>query len=214
MAASRWERGINPPTASIFLQLGKLAGPPECWYFWEQAGLTRSDVGAALPKRKPPASNKPQLESVLAVTGKRSISAAKIPTLAALPLYGTTAEIGSGSTGGIARENVLEYVVAPRSWCPHPDKTICLRMGGDQMVPLLHPGYTFAVDEAEMDADQLDGKLVLASHPQHGLVVRCLQRYGKTKVLVPENRSHPAIYVENEAWSLCGKVLWWFAKAP
>ena len=48
MAVSRWERGINEPTASMNIQLGKLAGNPDCWYFWSRAGLTREDVERAL----------------------------------------------------------------------------------------------------------------------------------------------------------------------
>ena len=44
MAISRWERGINEPTSSIYIQLGKMAGAPRCWTFWELAGLTRADV--------------------------------------------------------------------------------------------------------------------------------------------------------------------------
>ncbi|MEO8724792.1 MAG: helix-turn-helix domain-containing protein [Acidobacteriaceae bacterium] len=48
MAVSRWERGVNQPTASIYIMLGKLAGPPQCWYFWQRAGLTREDLLNAL----------------------------------------------------------------------------------------------------------------------------------------------------------------------
>ena len=48
MAPSRWERGVHEPPAAVFLQLGKLAGSPDCWYFWERAGLTKRDVAAVL----------------------------------------------------------------------------------------------------------------------------------------------------------------------
>jgi transcriptional regulator with XRE-family HTH domain len=34
MAISRWERGIQRVPANIYIQLGKLAGDPLCWYFW------------------------------------------------------------------------------------------------------------------------------------------------------------------------------------
>ena len=44
MAVSRWERGINEPTSSVYIELGKMAGAPQCWYFWELAGLTREDI--------------------------------------------------------------------------------------------------------------------------------------------------------------------------
>ena len=44
MAISRWERGVNEPSASCYIHLGKLAGANECWYFWERAGLAKADV--------------------------------------------------------------------------------------------------------------------------------------------------------------------------
>ena len=44
MAVSRWERGVNEPPAECYIQLGKMAGPPDCWFFWECVGLTRADI--------------------------------------------------------------------------------------------------------------------------------------------------------------------------
>ncbi len=46
MAVSRWERGINEPSAACYIQLGKLAGigNAECWFFWSRAGLNKSDL--------------------------------------------------------------------------------------------------------------------------------------------------------------------------
>ena len=54
MAPSRWERGVHEPPAAVFLQLGKIAGKPDCWYFWELAGLTKRDVTLALGKSDAP----------------------------------------------------------------------------------------------------------------------------------------------------------------
>jgi transcriptional regulator with XRE-family HTH domain len=48
MAVSRWERAINEPPAEAYIQMGKLAGDPECWYFWQRAGLSKADVRRAL----------------------------------------------------------------------------------------------------------------------------------------------------------------------
>jgi len=49
MAVSRWERGVNEPPTACYIGLGKLAGPPECWYFWQRAGLSKQDLLNALP---------------------------------------------------------------------------------------------------------------------------------------------------------------------
>ncbi|MGI9100806.1 MAG: helix-turn-helix domain-containing protein [Terriglobales bacterium] len=48
MAVSRWERGINEPPANCYIILGKLAGSDGCWFFWERAGITKTDVRRAL----------------------------------------------------------------------------------------------------------------------------------------------------------------------
>src|SRR2546421_9817026 len=44
MAVSRWERGVQEPPANIYIQLGNATGDPECWYFWERAGLHSGDL--------------------------------------------------------------------------------------------------------------------------------------------------------------------------
>src|SRR5437868_2270950 len=49
MSVSRWERGILTPSADVYIQLGHLAGDPECWYFWRQAGLRGEDLMRVLP---------------------------------------------------------------------------------------------------------------------------------------------------------------------
>ena len=33
----------------MYIQLGNLAGDPECWYFWERAGLHSADLMRVLP---------------------------------------------------------------------------------------------------------------------------------------------------------------------
>ncbi len=53
MAVSRWERGINEPPGEAYITLGKLAGAPDCWYFWERTGLKKSDLEKALRRNSP-----------------------------------------------------------------------------------------------------------------------------------------------------------------
>ena len=40
----RWDQGLRPPGAARALALGKLAGPPDCWVFWDLAGISKQDV--------------------------------------------------------------------------------------------------------------------------------------------------------------------------
>src|SRR5579864_9721714 len=52
MAVSRWERAVNEPEAAYYIHMGTLAGDPDCWYFWQRAGLPASDLKRALRKTK------------------------------------------------------------------------------------------------------------------------------------------------------------------
>src|SRR5256885_12771650 len=52
MAVSRWERAVNEPEAAYYIHMGTLAGDPDCWYFWQRAGLPASDLKRALRKSK------------------------------------------------------------------------------------------------------------------------------------------------------------------
>ena len=53
MAVSRWERGINEPPGEAYVALGKLSGPPDCWYFWGRTGLKKADLEKALKLNSP-----------------------------------------------------------------------------------------------------------------------------------------------------------------
>ncbi len=48
----RWEQGRRGPTAAQAIALGKLAGPPDCWFWWGLFGLTPGDVGGKDPVRR------------------------------------------------------------------------------------------------------------------------------------------------------------------
>src|SRR5919109_907089 len=54
MTVSRWERGLLAPSADHSIQLGKIAGKSDCWFFWEHAGLQLQDVLRAMPEKGRP----------------------------------------------------------------------------------------------------------------------------------------------------------------
>jgi SOS-response transcriptional repressor LexA/DNA-binding XRE family transcriptional regulator len=216
MAPSRWERGINQPPASVYIKLGKLAvGSPNGWYFWERAGIRKSDL-QTIPDAANGKSGRtgPQQIEVLSYGKKAKLDSNKDRNLLAVPLYETTPAVGVTEPTVIHREEAAEFVVAPLSWCPHPEHTMCLRLSGNRMTPALQHGSIVAIDEAESNPEKLVGKMVLAAHDICGLVVHWLQRYGRTSMLVPENKDFPPYYIENGDWKIMGKVLWWLSKAP
>ena len=73
MAISRWERGLQEPPADCYIKLGELAGSPDCWYFWERAGLKSSNILRVLPdsKRLFPKSTFPDFDIVVAGSGAK-----------------------------------------------------------------------------------------------------------------------------------------------
>src|SRR5579872_5017690 len=85
MGVSRWERGAQEPSSHSYIELGNLAGDPDCWFFWGRAGLSSEDLMRVLPKlrsRYP----QPNLQSLRLVhAGARSQKLEQSP-LVAIPL--------------------------------------------------------------------------------------------------------------------------------
>jgi SOS-response transcriptional repressor LexA len=210
MAPSRWERGVHEPPAAVLLQLGKLAGKRGCWYFWERAGLTRRDVNSVLER---PSRMHSQHKTVH-VDIPAGFSSNKAEALLAVPVCDTTLPVCQVGPAELLPDSISRLVVVPRSWCPNPDETYCLRIGTDRMSPMLRKGTIFAVDPTENMADDLFGKIVFASHADCGLTVSWLQRFGRSQVLVPENKEDTPHYMNGDEWKINGRVLWWFSQGP
>jgi hypothetical protein len=49
---------------------------------------------------------------------------------------------------------------APAAWCPHPERTISLRVKGNSMSPLILDGYIIAVDTSTVSRDEMLGQIV------------------------------------------------------
>src|ERR1700716_1599387 len=80
MTVSRWENGQLAPTARYYVELGKLAGKQDCWFYWGRAGLQSSDVMPVMSERErkqfPPRAEE-QMELAAAGSGVRQESARK-----------------------------------------------------------------------------------------------------------------------------------------
>src|SRR5579872_2996025 len=85
MGVSRWERGAQEPPSHCYIELGNLAGDPDCWFFWGRAGLRSEDLMRVIPKLR----NRllrPNLQSLRLVhAGARSQKLEQSP-LVAIPL--------------------------------------------------------------------------------------------------------------------------------
>ncbi|HUS18168.1 MAG TPA: XRE family transcriptional regulator [Terriglobales bacterium] len=196
MAPSRWERGINRPPSSIFLRLGKLIGHPLCWYFWQEAGLSKEDlVSCADPAEV--------LARKLHIPA--SLNEMDYVALPLLPKEATRFDVPTAT-------EKKDFMVARRDWCSHPDRTICWQYQGHGMKPLLADASIVAVDLSQSSTEDLDGKMVLATHPKHGPRIKWLLKTSEGLTLKPENPDVPSYRVRNGDWKIAGRVIWWFRK--
>jgi len=217
MGVSRWERGNQEPSAGSYIDLGNLAGAPHCWYFWGRAGLQTEDLMRVLPRlgrrfNRPPAMD---FRIAHAGSGGKKLSTLQLITIPLLKVA-VASHGGRGDSSAMLHDAPVENVIAaPKEWCPNPSATTCLRIRGNSMIPLIYDGYILAVDSAQTDLSELNGKVVIAWHKDMGLMVSRFQHYDHTEVLQPENNECESIVLNKKhKWKILAKVLWWIGKAP
>jgi phage repressor protein C with HTH and peptisase S24 domain len=218
MAVSRWERAAQEPPSHSYIELGNLAGDPDCWYFWGRAGLRNEDLMRVMPdlERRLNVTKSVEVEIGKAeVAGKKT---GKKLQLVAIPLLKVkvASHGGKGDASPVLHAAAVETMIAaPKDWCPNPGHTICLRVAGDSMMPLIHDGNVIVVDTTQMDRNQLDGKIVIAWNKDRGLTVFRFRQYDHTEVLQPDNQKYESITLNNKNhWKILAKVLWWIGQAP
>ena len=220
MAVSRWERGISEPPSHIYIEMGNLAGDPLCWYFWGRAGLSKEDLLRVMPQLQARLRKMqlPHLEMVAAGGGATKQEKQDRLRLVAVPLLNSVAVAhGEKGEGGTLLDDaaIESMIAAPKAWCPNPATTSCLRVRGSSMSPLIHDGYILAVDSAQTEIGQLNGKIVIAWHRDKGLTVSRLKRFDHTIVLQSENANYESITLSGkQKWKIVARVLWWIGKAP
>jgi SOS-response transcriptional repressor LexA len=217
MGVSRWERGAQEPPSHSYIELGNLAGDPDCWFFWGRAGLRSEDLMRVLPKllnRFP----QPQMNNFQIVHAGTGIRKPLKPQLVAIPLLKLTAATNGekGDNMPVLHEAPVESVIAaPKEWCPNPTSTYSLRVRGNSMNPLIYADYILVVDSSQTNRAKLNGKIVIAWQKDAGLTVSRFRRYDHTEVLHPENREYDSITLNRKKnWKIIAKVLWWIGRAP
>jgi SOS-response transcriptional repressor LexA/DNA-binding XRE family transcriptional regulator len=217
MAVSRWERGIQKVPANIYIRLGNLAGDPLCWYFWGCAGLRTVDVMRVLPAAGQRLQEDRFRKLRFVHAGGKKKKSPNTDAFVALPLL----PVHAGTPGDPGDKVVdLEQVrpeatlAAPVEWAPNPKSTMCLRVKGNSMSPLILDGYIIAVDTLDVHHDRLVGQIVVAWNADKGLIVSRLIRFDHTDALVSDRREYEFISLAQESkWRIIGKVLWWIGRA-
>jgi SOS-response transcriptional repressor LexA len=222
MAVSRWETGKQEPTSRCLIQLGNMAGQPECWQFWARAGLKSSDLSHMFPAPRavPRLSSSVDFEIFRAGNGikrNRPKDAPKIQ-MVAVPLLdvhaGTIGQAG-GQFTDFETATAVEMIGVPALWCPNPGQTNCLRVKGTSMSPLIDDGDVVVVDGSQTRPEELHRKIVVAWHRENGLSLARFIAANGVHLLESENRDYSPVTVEKDRkWQIIGRVLWWIRKAP
>jgi SOS-response transcriptional repressor LexA len=156
----------------------------------------------------------PDVHIVRAGSGKKHpLAKSSLVAIPLLPVQAGTAGF-DGDTIDLAEVPPESVLAAPAEWCPNLPYTVCLRVKGNSMSPLILDGYIIAVDTSEISHDKLVGQIVVASHKQKGLLVSRLIRFERTDALVSDRREYESVPVTpGSEWRILGKVLWWTGRA-
>jgi hypothetical protein len=200
MAVSRWERAVNEPEAAYYIHMGTLAGDPDCWYFWQRAGLPAIDLKRALRKSR-------ATKSAQVVVDDLESQASPLLALTA----GTT---GPGDNQpNLEQSPVIARVMAPSEWSESKDSVRCLRIAGEGMSPLIPDGSVVAIDLSHFEHAELYNHIVLAWQKDFGLIVRRMKKFGAAEVLVADSdRSGSTTITLDRNWRILGRVVWWISR--
>ena len=200
MAVSRWERAVNEPEAAYYIHMGTLAGDPDCWYFWQRAGLPASDLKRALRKPK---------------SVRSSQTAPREADNQAVPVLGTSAgTMGAGDIDpNLEQIPAVAKAMAPAEWSENRQSVRCLRVTGEGMAPLISDGSIVAVDLSQFDVTTLGNQIVLAWHKDHGLLIRRLKKIGNSDMLIGDaDRNGANGLTLDRNWRVLGRVIWWLSR--
>lgn len=213
---SRWLAGKNEPTAETYVALGNLAGRPDGDYFWERAGIDTSELPDAT-MRQALSSMRVNLESFNLITNKKiSQHLEGKGNVVAVPLMNVTAfadRVPPSENVRLSQAKVEDVLLAPLSWCPHPESILSMHIDGDSMYPTIPAASIIFVDTAANDRAKLHEKLVVVSHRDLGFKVARFQRLSGSDLLVSANPKYLPLDVSNATkWKIFGEVLWWISK--
>ena len=212
---SRWIQGKIEPTAETYVALGNLAPRPDGVYYWGRAGIETSGLPDAAFGRAL-SSFRVDLEDFTLVSGKKASAQLAGKNAVAVPLLNVTAygdEIAPPENVSLSEARVEDVLLAPLTWCPHPEDMISMHLAGDSMLPVILPGSIIFIDTAVTDRDHLNQKIAVVAHRDLGFKVARFQRLSGSDLLVSANYKCPPLDVSNASkWKIFGEVLWWVSR--
>src|SRR6267142_4807744 len=152
----------------------------------------------------------PRYVLLMPVEEKKSSTGADFVAVPLLPVQAGTADEAGDKVVDLEQVRAESILAAPTAWCPNPKSTICLRVKGNSMSPLILDGYVIAVDTHDVHHDKLVGQIVVAWNIARGLIVSRLIRFDHTDALVSDRREYESISLAPQSqWRIIGKVLLW-----
>lgn len=213
---SRWIQGKHEPTAETYIALGNLAHRPDGIYFWERAGINASGLQDASLHRVMSSIRVSLRDFKLVASRRTSKQLSDKGNAVAIPLLNVTAygdQIAPKQNVSLSQVEVEDILLAPLSWCPHPEDMISMHIAGDSMYPLIAPGSIIFVDTAVTDREALDQKLTVVAHRDLGFKVARFQRLPASDLMVSANHKYLPVDVSNASkWKIFGEVLWWVVR--
>ncbi|MGI0133335.1 MAG: S24 family peptidase, partial [Candidatus Micrarchaeaceae archaeon] len=213
---SRWLQGTHEPTGETYVALGNLARRPDALYFWERAGMETAQLSDANFHRTLSSLQIGFEDFNLISTRKTSRQLTSGKNAVAIPLLNVTAygdETTPGENVSLSQAEMEEALVAPLNWCPHPENMIAMHFVGDSMFPVIAPSSIIFVDTAVKERAELDQRLIVVSHKDHGFKVARFERVAGRDLIVSANHKYRPIDVSGTSkWKILGEILWWISK--
>ncbi|MFA5121906.1 XRE family transcriptional regulator [Zavarzinia sp.] len=133
-----------------------------------------------------------------------------------LPLI--SGEAAAGSPSEVDELQVEDWIpsIFNSDWCPHPDRTVCVRVRGDSMEPTIPDGGLVAVDLEQRDPRCLLGKIAAIRHDGGVAIKRIFQAENHAWVARPDNLSSSEIFVftpDEIVEKIVGKIVFWWGKS-
>ncbi|MCB1154952.1 helix-turn-helix domain-containing protein [bacterium] len=130
------------------------------------------------------------------------------------PLPLVAGDVAAGSPRELSEDEVDDWIptIYHRQWCPNPERTVCVRVAGDSMVPTIQDGGLVAIDLAQNDPLQLRRKVV-AVRPNGGVTIKRLSFSDHRGIWIarPDNTESDEIYTFEDheiREKVVGKVVW------
>jgi SOS-response transcriptional repressor LexA len=190
MALSNWETGKNPPGATTYLRMAKLAKPDERRWFISQAQNETTSLAVEV------------IGAQTAIKGYKH--------LRSIPVFRDAAAAG---TPRAIDEREIEYSLQlPGELLPRGGELHGLKVEGNSMSPFIETGYIVIVDVERKKVEELIGRMVVAREME-AVTIKWLRKIGDGYKLVPQNPStrNPELILAGSV-EIVGEVVKWIGQ--